>query len=126
MSRHIHILGVCGTFMGGIALLARRAGYRVTGSDQNTYPPMSTLLESEGIELHEGYDPAHLDPAPDLGPLSVAVPVRGLVLLGHAPVGFPGAYPDHGHYRREDRDARPAHLRNPPVEDRLGLRTGNR
>ncbi|MEM1411180.1 MAG: UDP-N-acetylmuramate:L-alanyl-gamma-D-glutamyl-meso-diaminopimelate ligase [Pseudomonadota bacterium] len=66
MSRHIHILGICGTFMGGIALLARRAGYRVTGADQNTYPPMSTLLESEGIELTEGYDPAQLDPAPDL------------------------------------------------------------
>ena len=50
---HIHILGICGTFMGGVALLAQRAGYRVTGSDQNTYPPMSTLLESEGIELTE-------------------------------------------------------------------------
>ena len=44
----------------------RRAGYRVTGSDQNTYPPMSTLLEAEGIELTEGYDPAQLDPRPDL------------------------------------------------------------
>jgi len=66
VSKHLHILGICGTFMGGVALLARRAGFRVTGSDQNTYPPMSTLLEAEGIELHEGYDPAHLDPAPDL------------------------------------------------------------
>jgi UDP-N-acetylmuramate: L-alanyl-gamma-D-glutamyl-meso-diaminopimelate ligase len=63
---HLHILGICGTFMGGVALLARRAGFRVTGSDQNTYPPMSTLLESEGIELTEGYDPAQLEPAPDL------------------------------------------------------------
>lgn len=63
---HIHILGICGTFMGGVALLARRAGYVVTGSDANTYPPMSTLLEAEGIQLFEGYDPAHLDPAPDL------------------------------------------------------------
>jgi len=63
---HIHILGVCGTFMGGVALLARRAGHRVTGSDQNTYPPMSTLLGAEGIELYEGCDPAQLDPAPDL------------------------------------------------------------
>jgi UDP-N-acetylmuramate: L-alanyl-gamma-D-glutamyl-meso-diaminopimelate ligase len=52
--------------MGGVALLARRAGYRVTGSDQNTYPPMSTLLEAEGITLTEGYDPAQLDPMPDL------------------------------------------------------------
>jgi len=66
MSKHIHILGICGTFMGGVALLARRAGYTVTGSDQNTYPPMSTLLESMGIKLTEGYDPAQLDPEPDL------------------------------------------------------------
>ena len=52
--------------MGGLDLLARRAGHEVTGSDQHTYPPMSTLLESEGITLFEGYDPAQLDPAPDL------------------------------------------------------------
>ncbi len=64
--KHIHILGICGTFMGGVALLARRAGFRVTGTDQNTYPPMSTLLEKEGIELTEGYENAPLDPAPDL------------------------------------------------------------
>jgi UDP-N-acetylmuramate: L-alanyl-gamma-D-glutamyl-meso-diaminopimelate ligase len=63
---HIHILGACGTFMGGIALLAKRAGHRVSGSDQHTYPPMSTQLENEGIELYEGYAPAHLEPAPDL------------------------------------------------------------
>jgi len=54
---HIHILGACGTFMGGVALLAKRAGHRVSGQDQHTYPPMSTQLESEGIELHEGYEP---------------------------------------------------------------------
>ena len=48
---HIHILGACGTFMGGVALLAKRAGHRVSGQDQHTYPPMSTQLESEGIEL---------------------------------------------------------------------------
>ena len=63
---HIHILGACGTFMGGVALLAKRAGHRVSGSDQHTYPPMSTQLEAEGIELFEGYSPEHLDPAPDL------------------------------------------------------------
>jgi UDP-N-acetylmuramate: L-alanyl-gamma-D-glutamyl-meso-diaminopimelate ligase len=62
---HVHILGICGTFMGGIALLARAAGYRVTGSDQNVYPPMSTLLVEQGIAVSQGYDPAHLDPAPD-------------------------------------------------------------
>ncbi|MDX1253085.1 MAG: UDP-N-acetylmuramate:L-alanyl-gamma-D-glutamyl-meso-diaminopimelate ligase [Gammaproteobacteria bacterium] len=62
---HIHILGVCGTFMGGIAVLARQLGYRVTGSDASVYPPMSTQLTEQGIELMEGYDPAHLDPVPD-------------------------------------------------------------
>ena len=63
---HIHILGICGTFMGGIALLARAAGHTVSGSDANVYPPMSTQLEQQGIALSEGYDPACLDPAPDM------------------------------------------------------------
>jgi UDP-N-acetylmuramate: L-alanyl-gamma-D-glutamyl-meso-diaminopimelate ligase len=63
---HLHILGICGTFMGGIALLARALGHRVTGSDANVYPPMSTQLEAAGITLMEGYDPSHLKPAPDV------------------------------------------------------------
>jgi len=62
---HIHILGICGTFMGGIALLAREQGIRVSGSDANVYPPMSTQLEEQGIGLHLGYAPAHFSPAPD-------------------------------------------------------------
>lgn len=62
---HIHILGICGTFMGGIALLARAMGHQVSGSDANVYPPMSTQLEAAGIELMEGYEPSHLKPAPD-------------------------------------------------------------
>jgi UDP-N-acetylmuramate-alanine ligase len=62
---HIHILGICGTFMGGIAALARAAGHRVTGSDQNVYPPMSDQLQAMGIELIEGYDPAQLALDPD-------------------------------------------------------------
>ncbi|MBS4433242.1 UDP-N-acetylmuramate:L-alanyl-gamma-D-glutamyl-meso-diaminopimelate ligase [Pectobacterium punjabense] len=62
----IHILGICGTFMGGLALLARSLGHDVTGSDANVYPPMSTLLEEQGITLIQGYDPAQLTPAPDL------------------------------------------------------------
>ncbi|PKH05338.1 UDP-N-acetylmuramate:L-alanyl-gamma-D-glutamyl-meso-diaminopimelate ligase [Moritella sp. Urea-trap-13] len=66
MSKHIHILGICGTFMGGIAVLAKQLGYKVTGSDANVYPPMSTQLEEQGIELIEGYDPSQLDPAPDM------------------------------------------------------------
>lgn len=63
---HIHILGICGTFMGGAALLARQLGHKVTGCDANVYPPMSTLLASQGIEIIQGYDPSQLDPAPDL------------------------------------------------------------
>ncbi|MFD1006598.1 UDP-N-acetylmuramate:L-alanyl-gamma-D-glutamyl-meso-diaminopimelate ligase [Oceanisphaera ostreae] len=63
---HIHILGICGTFMGGLAVLAKQLGYTVTGSDANVYPPMSTQLEQQGIGLIEGYDPAQLNPAPDL------------------------------------------------------------
>jgi UDP-N-acetylmuramate: L-alanyl-gamma-D-glutamyl-meso-diaminopimelate ligase len=62
---HIHILGICGTFMGGIALLAREQGVQVSGSDANVYPPMSTQLSEQGITLCEGYDPAHLEPPPD-------------------------------------------------------------
>ena len=63
---HLHILGICGTFMGSLAVLAKAQGHRVSGSDANVYPPMSTQLEQQGIELMEGYDPSHLDPAPDL------------------------------------------------------------
>ncbi|WP_140919714.1 UDP-N-acetylmuramate:L-alanyl-gamma-D-glutamyl-meso-diaminopimelate ligase [Limnobaculum xujianqingii] len=63
---HIHILGICGTFMGGIAMLARVLGHQVTGSDANVYPPMSTLLEKQGIDLIQGYSPSQLNPRPDL------------------------------------------------------------
>jgi len=63
---HIHILGICGTFMGGIAQLARAAGHRVTGCDANVYPPMSTQLEQAGISLTEGFGPEQIDLAPDL------------------------------------------------------------
>ncbi len=57
---HIHILGICGTFMGGIALLAKQKGISVSGSDQNVYPPMSTQLEEQGIKLLQGFDPKHI------------------------------------------------------------------
>ena len=63
---HIHILGICGTFMGSLALLARALGHTVTGSDANIYPPMSTQLEQAGVIIEEGYLIAHLQPAPDL------------------------------------------------------------
>ncbi|WP_439639616.1 UDP-N-acetylmuramate:L-alanyl-gamma-D-glutamyl-meso-diaminopimelate ligase [Nevskia sp.] len=63
---HLHILGICGTFMAGIAALAREAGHTVTGSDANGWPPMSTQLEKLGIAVLPGYRPEHLDPAPDV------------------------------------------------------------
>src|SRR5690606_30598064 len=63
---HVHILGIAGTFMGGIAALARAAGHRVTGSDRNVYPPMSTQLGALGIDIVQGFDAAQLDPAPDV------------------------------------------------------------
>lgn len=77
---HIHILGICGTFMGGIALIARAAGHRVTGCDANVYPPMSTQLEAQGVELVDGYDAAQLSLEPDLFVVGNAVS-RGNPLL---------------------------------------------
>jgi len=85
---HIHVVGICGTFMGGIAGLAKAAGHRVTGCDSGVYPPMSEELERLGIEVTEGWDPAQLEPAPDTvvignvmsrgNPLVEAVLERGL------------------------------------------------
>ncbi|MCE9683203.1 UDP-N-acetylmuramate:L-alanyl-gamma-D-glutamyl-meso-diaminopimelate ligase [Halomonas alkalisoli] len=63
---HLHILGICGTFMGSLALLARELGFQVSGSDADVYPPMSTQLEEAGIALREGYAAANLVPRPDL------------------------------------------------------------
>jgi UDP-N-acetylmuramate: L-alanyl-gamma-D-glutamyl-meso-diaminopimelate ligase len=66
MAAHLHILGICGTFMGGIAAIAKAAGYRVTGCDANVYPPMSDQLEALGIELTEGFGAEQLALRPDL------------------------------------------------------------
>ena len=63
---HLHILGICGTFMGGLALIARQAGHRVTGCDQGVYPPMSTQLQEQGIDLIEGFDADQINLRPDL------------------------------------------------------------
>ncbi len=79
---HIHILGICGTFMGGVAALAKAAGHRVTGSDAQVYPPMSTQLARLGIEVGEGFDPAALDPAPD------AVVVGNVMTRGNPAVEY--------------------------------------
>jgi UDP-N-acetylmuramate: L-alanyl-gamma-D-glutamyl-meso-diaminopimelate ligase len=85
---HLHILGICGTFMGGLAVLAREAGHKVTGCDANVYPPMSTQLESQGIELIEGFAADQVELAPDVfvignvitrgNPLMEAILERGL------------------------------------------------
>ncbi len=85
---HIHILGICGTFMGGLAVLAKEAGHKVTGCDANVYPPMSTQLRAQGIELIEGFGPHQLSLQPDLfvignvvsrgNPLMEAILNRGL------------------------------------------------
>ena len=77
---HIHILGICGTFMGGIALLARAAGHKVTGCDANVYPPMSTQLEEQGIGLVEGYGVEQLGLKPDVFVVGNAIS-RGNPLL---------------------------------------------
>ena len=63
---HLHILGICGTFMGGIAALARSAGHRVTGCDANVYPPMSDQLRALSIDLIEGYDAGQADIGTDV------------------------------------------------------------
>jgi UDP-N-acetylmuramate: L-alanyl-gamma-D-glutamyl-meso-diaminopimelate ligase len=86
---HIHILGICGTFMGGLAQIARSLGHQVTGSDQNVYPPMSDQLTALGIEIMNGYEPEHLDPVPDLvivgNTLSRGNPALESVLNQHIP-----------------------------------------
>ncbi|MCW5576885.1 MAG: UDP-N-acetylmuramate:L-alanyl-gamma-D-glutamyl-meso-diaminopimelate ligase, partial [Burkholderiales bacterium] len=85
---HIHILGICGTFMGGLAVIARAAGHTVTGCDANVYPPMSTQLEAQGIELITGYEAEQAGLDPDVfvignvvsrgNPLMEAILNRGL------------------------------------------------
>ncbi|MGH8454833.1 MAG: Mur ligase domain-containing protein, partial [Nevskiales bacterium] len=79
---HIHILGICGSFMAGVAAIAREAGHRVTGSDANAWPPMSTQLEQLGIEVMRGYEPGHLQPAPD------CVVVGNVVTRGNAEMEY--------------------------------------
>ncbi|MDP5008579.1 MAG: UDP-N-acetylmuramate:L-alanyl-gamma-D-glutamyl-meso-diaminopimelate ligase, partial [Glaciimonas sp.] len=77
---HIHILGICGTFMGGLAVLAKQAGHKVTGCDANVYPPMSTQLEAQGIELIQGFGATQTDLQPDLYVIGNVI-VRGNPLM---------------------------------------------
>jgi len=80
--KHIHILGICGTFMGGIAAIAKQLGFRVSGCDANVYPPMSTQLEQLGIELMQGYKVEHLADEPDMVIVGNAMS-RGNVMVEH-------------------------------------------
>jgi UDP-N-acetylmuramate: L-alanyl-gamma-D-glutamyl-meso-diaminopimelate ligase len=80
MAAHLHILGICGTFMGGLAALARQSGLRVTGCDANVYPPMSEQLAALGITLTEGYGAEQLKLAPDLWVIGNVV-TRGNALM---------------------------------------------
>ena len=66
MAKHFHVIGICGTFMGNLALLARELGYRVTGSDLNAYPPMSDMLHEQQINIASGYHPDNLKDRPDV------------------------------------------------------------
>src|SRR5512147_2091546 len=77
---HIHILGICGTFMGGIAAIAQAAGHTVTGCDANVYPPMSTQLEAQGIRLIEGYGAEQSRLGPDVFVIGNVV-TRGNALM---------------------------------------------
>ena len=82
MTKHVHILGICGTFMGGIAAIAKQLGFRVSGCDANVYPPMSTQLQELGIELMQGYKVEHLDDEPDIVIVGNAMS-RGNPLVEH-------------------------------------------
>jgi len=86
---HIHILGISGTFMGGIAVLAKQAGYRVTGCDANVYPPMSTQLVAQGIELIEGFSPEQTKLNPDIYVIGNVV-ARGNPLMEEKTMGILG------------------------------------
>ena len=97
---NLHILGICGTLMGSLALLAKQSGHQVGGSDENVYPPMSTQLSEAGIELMSGYSAEHLKPDPDLvimgnanlprgNPAVEYVLDRGLDYISGASLTFP-------------------------------------
>src|SRR2546423_13634228 len=101
MALHLHILGICGTFMGGIAAIAKAAGYRVTGCDANVYPPMSEQLAALGIELTEGFSEDQLKLKPDLWLVGNVI-TRGNPLMeaildkGERYVSGPQWLPGHG------------------------------
>ncbi len=71
---HYHLIGICGTAMASLAGMLQARGHKVTGSDENVYPPMSTMLASLGIDVMQGYRPEHLTPAPDCVIIGNAIP----------------------------------------------------
>src|SRR5882672_7232989 len=71
---HYHIIGICGTATASLAGMLHQRGHRVTGSDENVYPPMSTMLQSLGIDIFQGYKAEHLDPSPDCVIVGNAIP----------------------------------------------------
>src|ERR1700704_4975225 len=91
---HIHVLGICGTFMGGIAAIAQASGHVVTGCDANVYPPMSTQLEAQGIRLIEGFDASQARLHPDMFVIGSVIArgnplVEEILNAGHAYVSGP-------------------------------------
>ena len=86
---HIHILGICGTFMGGVAALAKAAGHRVSGGDANVYPPMSTHLKRLGITVHDGYNIDQLEPVPDCVVIGNAMSRGNTVVEATLDLGIP-------------------------------------
>src|SRR6185503_15633466 len=71
---HYHLIGICGTAMASLAAMLQASGHQVTGSDENVYPPMSTMLAGLGIVVMQGYSAAHLNPAPDCVVVGNAIP----------------------------------------------------
>ena len=80
--KHVYFIGICGTAMASCAAAMKERGYHVSGSDENVYPPMSTFLAEQGIDIHHGYDPAHLTEAPDWVVIGNAIS-RGNVEVEH-------------------------------------------
>ena len=100
MHMHIHILGICGTFMGGVAAIAREAGFRVTGCDANVYPPMSDQLRALGIDLIEGWDPDQLSLRPDVFVIGNVVRRGNPLMEAILNQGLPRPHCWHGYWKR--------------------------
>lgn len=104
---HIHLIACGGTGMGSLAIMLQARGYRVTGSDQHLYPPMSTQLETAGIQVYEGFDTAHLEPQPDLVVVGNAVTRDNVEAAATREAGIPAmSFPQAlAHFFIQDRHA---------------------